>query len=156
MLFPMLLVGILLFLIIALAIITTRWDPPAVKQCSTCNKREIRESQSRCTQCLWGKISGYQCATCSTNFSWKRITLSTVLLALKLYIVIVVSALSSIMVGPLVAFYMIWLLGLLTLARERLKLRKAVCKKCSIWIWFEATTMRINNQYILILSKERF
>ncbi len=132
MLYPMLLVGVLLFLVIALAIITTQWDPPVAKQCSMCNKREIRVSQSRCTQCLLGMISGYQCATCSTNFSLKRITLSTVFLALKLYIVIIVTALFSITGGPLVAMYMMLLFGFLTLARHRWKLRKTVCKKCSI------------------------
>ncbi len=132
MLYPMLLVGTLLFLVITLAIITTQWDPPAVKQCSMCDKRGIRESQSRCTRCLLGIISGYQCATCSTNFSLKRITLLTIFIALKVFIVICISALFVITGGPLVALIYMWFFGLLTLAYERLKLHKTVCKKCSI------------------------
>ena len=132
MLYPMLLVGTLLFLVITLAIITTQWDPPAVKQCSMCDKRGIRESQSRCTRCLLGIISGYQCATCSTNFSLKRITLLTIFIALKVFIVICISALFVIAGGPLVALIYMWFFGLLTLAYERLKLHKTVCKKCSI------------------------
>lgn len=132
MLYEMLFVGVLLFLVIILAIITTRWDPSAAKQCSMCDKRVIRESQSRCTRCLLGIISGYQCATCSTNFSLKRITLLTIFIALKVFIVICVTALFSITGGPLVAIFMMWLFGLLTLARERLKLHKTACKKCSI------------------------
>ncbi len=132
MLYPMLLVGVLLFLVIALAIITTQWDPPVAKQCSMCNKREIRVSQSRCIRCLLGMISGYQCATCSTNFSLKRITFLTVFLALKVFIVICFTALFSITGGPLVAIFMMLLFVLFTLAWERLKLHKTVCKKCSI------------------------
>jgi hypothetical protein len=132
MLYEMLFVGVLLFLFISLAIITTRWDPPAAKQCSMCDKRMIRESQSRCIRCLLGMISGYQCATCSTNFSLKRITLLTIFLALKMFIVICFSALFSITGGPLVAMFMMLIFGLLTLARERLKLHKTACKKCSI------------------------
>ncbi len=132
MLYEMLLVGILLFLVIIFAIITTQWDPPAVKQCSMCDKRGIRESQSRCTRCLLGIISGYQCATCSTNFSLKRITLLTISIALKVFIVICISVLFFFTGGPLVALIYIWIFGVLTLAYERLKLHKTVCKKCSI------------------------
>ena len=132
MLYQLLLVGILLFLFITLAIITTQWDPPAVKKCPMCDTREIRGSQSRCTRCLLGMISGYQCATCSTNFSLKRITFLTVFLALKVFIVICFTALFSITGGPLVAIFMMLLFVLFTLAWERLKLHKTVCKKCSI------------------------
>jgi hypothetical protein len=132
MLYEMLFVGVLLFLVSSLAIITTRWDPPAAKQCSMCDKRGIRESQSRCIRCLLGMISGYQCATCSTNFSLKRITLLTIFIALKVFIVICFSALFSITGGPLVAMFMMWIFGLLTLARERLKLHETSCKGCSV------------------------
>ena len=132
MLYQILLVGILLFLVIALAIITFQWDPPAVKKCPMCDKREIRGSQSRCNRCLLGMISGYQCATCSTNFSLKRITLLTVFLGIKVFIVICVTALFSITGGPLVAVFMMLIFVLFTLVRERLKLHKTVCKKCSI------------------------
>jgi len=124
-------VSILLFLVIILAIITTQWDPP-VKKCPLCDKRTIREGQSRCTQCFLGMISGYQCATCSVNFSLSRITQLTLIIALKVFIVICFSALFGITGGPLVAILMMWIFGILTLARERLKLRKTTCKVCSI------------------------
>jgi hypothetical protein len=132
MLYQMLFVGVLLFLVIILAIITTQWDPPAAKQCPMCDKRAIRESQSRCIRCLLGMISGYQCATCSVNFPLSRITLLTLLIALKVFLVICFAALFGITGGPLVAIFMMWILGLLTLARQRLKLHKTTCKECSI------------------------
>ena len=124
-------VAVLLFLVIILAIITYRWDPPA-KQCPVCDKRKIRESQSRCTQCILGMISGFQCATCSANFSLTRITLSTIFIALKVSLGIAIIILLFFITGPLVVIYMAWIFVLLALARERLKLRKATCKECSI------------------------
>ena len=127
----MLFVAILLFLVIILAVITTQWDSPA-KQCPVCDKRTIRESQSRCTQCLLGKISGYQCATCSVNFPLKRITLLTLFIALKVSLAVLFALLFAIVSGPLVAILMMWIFGILVLARERLKLRKTTCKECSI------------------------
>ena len=127
----MLFVAILLILVIIFGIITTQWDPPA-KQCPVCDKRVVRKSQSRCTQCLLGMISGFQCATCSTNFSLTRITLLTMFIALKVFIVICISALFFFAGGPLVALIYIWIFGLLTLAYERLKLDKANCKECIV------------------------
>jgi len=127
----MLFLGILLFLTIVLAIITTRWDPP-VKKCPVCDKRTIREGQSRCTRCLLGKVSGYQCATCSVNFPLSRITLLTLFIALKISLAMLFALLFAIVSGPLVAILMMWIFGILVLVRQRLKLRKTTCKKCSI------------------------
>jgi len=49
--------------------------------------------------------------------------LLTIFIALKVFIVICFSALFSITGGPLVAMFMMLIFGLLTLARERLKLQ---------------------------------
>ena len=127
----MLFFGILLFLVITLAIITTQWDPPA-KPCPVCDKRMIREGQSRCTRCLLGKISGYQCATCSVNFPLRRITLLTLFIALKVSLAMFFAILFAIVSGPLVAILMMWIFGILVLARQLLRLRKTTCKECSI------------------------
>ena len=123
-------VAVLLFLVIILAIITYQWDP-LVKQCPVCDKRKIREGQSQCIQCILGMISGFQCATCSANFPFSRITLLTIFIALKVSLGISIIILLFFITGPLVVIYMAWIFGLLALAHERLKLRKATCKKCS-------------------------
>lgn len=123
--------AVLLFLVICLAIITTLWDPP-VKKCPVCDKRTIREGQSRCTQCILGMISGYQCATCSVNFPLRRITLLTIFTALKVSLTIFIIIFLFILTGPLVTIYMAWIFAIMVLVRDRLKLRKATCKECSI------------------------
>jgi len=124
-------VAVLLFLVIILAIITYQWDP-SVKQCPVCDKRKIREGQSQCTQCILGMISGYQCATCSANFSLSRIALMALFTALKVSLAVFPALFLFITSGPLVGILIMWIIGILVLARERLKLRKATCKKCSI------------------------
>ena len=61
---------------------------------------------------------GHQCATCSVNFPLSRITLLTAFIALKVFLVICFAELFGITGGPLVAIFMMWILGLLTLARQ--------------------------------------